>query len=352
MQRNQCCSGSMDGTVRIWSLQTGENTHVLSGHTSLVGLLGLSPTHLVSAAADSTLRIWDPDSGDMRQMLAAHTGAITCFQHDHFKVLTGSDGTLKMWNIQDGSVIRDMLTNIVGVWQVVFEGRWCVAASNRPEATVLGECRGLMFSSIPDWSAQMCGIWALASRMTTGLANRQVVSTTRTRRTTKMRIWNSSGPMKLWIRTLSPSPSLRRICARMGMKMLLMMTRKSAPRRTRRRRGRLGHARPLPRQLQDPRAAEQPTPPQPAVAGLVHPLRNCTRVMVQLSLLWRTLHRAHALVQLLLVDGSQRCHFDFYDTFRLGGTIEITLTADLDEADGCAGSLPESLSTGGFSSVR
>ncbi|VDB82864.1 unnamed protein product [Peniophora sp. CBMAI 1063] len=137
MQRNQCCSGSMDGTVRIWSLQTGENTHVLSGHTSLVGLLGLSPTHLVSAAADSTLRIWDPDSGDMRQMLAAHTGAITCFQHDHFKVLSGSDGTLKMWNIQDGTVIRDMLTNIVGVWQVVFEGRWCVAASNRPEATVL-----------------------------------------------------------------------------------------------------------------------------------------------------------------------------------------------------------------------
>jgi len=138
MQRNQCASGSMDSTVRIWSLQAGECTHILSGHTSLVGLLGLSPTHLVSAAADSTLRIWDPDTGDVRHMLAAHTGAITCFQHDHFKVLSGSDGTLKMWNINDGTVVRDMLTNIVGVWQVVFEGRWCVAASNRPEATVLG----------------------------------------------------------------------------------------------------------------------------------------------------------------------------------------------------------------------
>jgi len=42
-----------------------------------------------------------------------------------------------MWNIRDGSVVRDLLTGIQGVWQVVFEGRWCVAASNRNPATVL-----------------------------------------------------------------------------------------------------------------------------------------------------------------------------------------------------------------------
>ena len=110
---------------------------MLTGHTSLVGLLGLSASHLVSAAADSTLRIWDPDTGEMKHTLAAHNGAITCFQHDEFKVLSGSDGTLKMWDIRDGSVVRDLLTGIVGVWQVVFEGRWCAAASNREDGTVL-----------------------------------------------------------------------------------------------------------------------------------------------------------------------------------------------------------------------
>ena len=107
------------------------------GHASLVGLLGLSPSYLVSAAADSTLRVWDPDSGDLRHILSAHTGAITCFQHDEFKVLSGSDGTLKMWDIRDGSIVRDLLTGIIGVWQVVFEGRWCVAASNRMDSTML-----------------------------------------------------------------------------------------------------------------------------------------------------------------------------------------------------------------------
>ncbi|KAG6816696.1 hypothetical protein H0H87_003784 [Tephrocybe sp. NHM501043] len=135
--RNQACSGSMDGSVRVWNLHTGQLIHVLAGHTSLVGLLGMSPSHLVSAAADSTLRIWHPDTGELRHTLAAHTGAITCFQHDEFKVLSGSDGNLKMWDMRDGSVVRDLLTGITGVWQVVFEGRWCVAASNRSDATVL-----------------------------------------------------------------------------------------------------------------------------------------------------------------------------------------------------------------------
>lgn len=127
----------MDSSVRIWNLANGQCVHVLTGHTSLVGLLGLSNSYLVSAAADSTLRVWDPSSGDLLHTLAAHTGAITCFQHDEFKILSGSDGTLKMWDIRDGTNGRDLLTGITGVWQVVFDGRWCVAASNRHDATYL-----------------------------------------------------------------------------------------------------------------------------------------------------------------------------------------------------------------------
>ena len=123
--------------MRIWNLQTGECQYTLSGHTSLVGLLGLSPSYLVSAAADAKLCVWDPDTGELLHTLGPNTGAITCFQHDEFKVLSGSDGTLKLWNIRDGTVVRNLLTGITGVWQVVFEGRWCVAASTRNDATVL-----------------------------------------------------------------------------------------------------------------------------------------------------------------------------------------------------------------------
>ncbi|KAG0253126.1 SCF ubiquitin ligase complex subunit cdc4 [Mortierella polycephala] len=131
-ERNQCMSGSMDAYVRIWSLEDGSCLHVLEGHGSLVGLLGLNANHLVSAAADCTVRIWDPARGVCLRILAAHSAAITCFQHDGNKVISGSDGNLKMWDFKTGKFIRNLLSGLGSVWQVKFDERRCVAAVQRP----------------------------------------------------------------------------------------------------------------------------------------------------------------------------------------------------------------------------
>lgn len=97
----------------------------------LVGLLGLSNNYLVSAAADSTLRIWSAATGVCNHVLSGHHGAITCFQHDDRKVISGSDGGLKMWNIRTGQLTRDLITNLNGVWRVAFDERRCVCAVKR-----------------------------------------------------------------------------------------------------------------------------------------------------------------------------------------------------------------------------
>ncbi|KAF7782203.1 CAZyme family GH92 [Agaricus bisporus var. burnettii] len=62
-----------------------------------------------------------------------------------------------------------------------------------------------------------------------------------------------------------------------------------------------------------------------------------------------------AYVESVTINGNStvsRCHFDFYDVFRLGGDVIINLTADKEAADDCAGSVPESISTGGFAQAR
>ncbi|OJD13698.1 hypothetical protein AJ78_05878 [Emergomyces pasteurianus Ep9510] len=136
-KRNRCISGSMDNMVKIWSLETGAVLYNLEGHTSLVGLLDLHSDKLVSAAADSTLRIWDAENGQCQSVLSGHTGAITCFQHDYQKVISGSDRTLKMWDARTGEFLKDLLTDLSGVWQVRFNDRRCVAAVQRNRLTYI-----------------------------------------------------------------------------------------------------------------------------------------------------------------------------------------------------------------------
>lgn len=64
---------------------------------------------------------------------------------------------------------------------------------------------------------------------------------------------------------------------------------------------------------------------------------------------------AAAYVKSVAVNGvtqASRCHFDLYDVFRVGGEVEIEVTSDRNSADSCGASIPESLSTGGFATIR
>ncbi|KAG0743982.1 hypothetical protein G6F57_001514 [Rhizopus arrhizus] len=133
--RNRCMSGSMDSSVRIWDLNTGECLKRLEGHTVLVGLLGLTGQHLVSAAADSILRVWSPETGVCQHALSGHDNSITCFQHDDQKVISGSEGGLKMWDIKTGKFIRDLITDVDGVWRVAFDDRRCITAIQQKNET-------------------------------------------------------------------------------------------------------------------------------------------------------------------------------------------------------------------------
>lgn len=128
-KNKKCYSGSMDLSINVWDFEKGKLLYTLQGHSSLVGLLALSDDYLVSAAADSTLRVWDPKTGENLSKLEGHHTAITCFQHDSLRIISGSERMFKLWDIQTGKFVRDLLSDITGgIWQVSFDADRCVAA--------------------------------------------------------------------------------------------------------------------------------------------------------------------------------------------------------------------------------
>lgn len=96
----------------------------------------MSPNNMVSAAVDASLRVWDANTHELKHLLSSHAAAITCFQHDETKVVSGSDGSLKLWDIRTGRFVADLITGINSVWQVSFKGGILVAATKSNDNTV------------------------------------------------------------------------------------------------------------------------------------------------------------------------------------------------------------------------
>jgi hypothetical protein len=71
-------SGSSDGTVAVWDLQTGERLRTLAGHQGEVRSVVVSPggRHAVSGSFDGTVAVWDFQTGERLRTLAGHQGEV------------------------------------------------------------------------------------------------------------------------------------------------------------------------------------------------------------------------------------------------------------------------------------
>lgn len=62
-------SGSLDTSIRVWDVESGNCLHTLIGHQSLTSGLELKNNILVSGNADSTVKVWDITTGQCLQTL-------------------------------------------------------------------------------------------------------------------------------------------------------------------------------------------------------------------------------------------------------------------------------------------
>lgn len=76
-------SGSLDTSIRVWDVETGNCIHTLTGHQSLTSGMELKDNILVSGNADSTVKIWDIKTGQCLQTLQ---GGSTNRVHEEFRL--------------------------------------------------------------------------------------------------------------------------------------------------------------------------------------------------------------------------------------------------------------------------
>jgi WD40 repeat protein len=110
----QLVSGSSDCSIRIWDMRMNEEISLLRSHSPMADVTSLSHAvtsvafspdgrQVVSGSRDGTVRIWDVESSKQITLLQGHHMWVfsVSFSPDGAHVASGStDGTIRVWDIQ------------------------------------------------------------------------------------------------------------------------------------------------------------------------------------------------------------------------------------------------------------
>ncbi len=108
-ERGILVTGSTDRTLIIWDLNSGERLKHLLGHTSTVRCVELCDDLVVSGSRDGTLRVWNILTGDCLHVLIGHSASVRCLSlgPEWGTIVSGSyDNTCRLWNLKSGQCLR------------------------------------------------------------------------------------------------------------------------------------------------------------------------------------------------------------------------------------------------------
>ncbi|RCJ14496.1 hypothetical protein A6S26_10270 [Nostoc sp. ATCC 43529] len=134
-------SGSLDKTIKIWNLTTGQEIRTLNGHSDWVSSVAISADGrtLVSSSSDSTIKIWNLTTGQEIRTLNGHSSTVdsVAFSADGRTLASGSrDNTIKIWNLTTGQEIRTLNSHSYAVNSVAFSPDGRTLASNSWNKTI------------------------------------------------------------------------------------------------------------------------------------------------------------------------------------------------------------------------
>eukprot|EP00088_Acartia_fossae_P027535 TRINITY_DN2827_c0_g1_i4.p1 TRINITY_DN2827_c0_g1~~TRINITY_DN2827_c0_g1_i4.p1 ORF type:complete len:1180 (-),score=319.58 TRINITY_DN2827_c0_g1_i4:216-3308(-) len=130
-------SGSEDGAIRLWSMQTWTCLVVYKGHVFPVWDVQFSPLgyYFASCGHDRTARLWTTEQANPLRIFQGHFSDIDClaFHPNSNYVGTGSsDRSLRLWDCVTGACVRFMTGHKASVLIMAFspDGRFIASGSS------------------------------------------------------------------------------------------------------------------------------------------------------------------------------------------------------------------------------
>jgi WD40 repeat protein/tRNA A-37 threonylcarbamoyl transferase component Bud32 len=116
-------SSSLDDTIKIWNLNTGDLLLTLTGHSRGVNTIAISPDGrtLVSGSDDYTVRVWSFSSGTLLGALTGHSrdvNAVAISPDGKLLISGGEDRTIRLWNTSSGALLKT-LAEVAGMIKTI-----------------------------------------------------------------------------------------------------------------------------------------------------------------------------------------------------------------------------------------
>ena len=134
-------SGSVDNTIKLWSLSNGKPLRTLSGHSSKVRSLAISPDgqKIVSGSWDGTIKLWNLHTGQLLKTLSGHTDGVlsVAISRDGQTLASSSaDKTIKLWNLRTGQLLRTLSGHSGWVYSVAISPDGQTLANGSDDRTI------------------------------------------------------------------------------------------------------------------------------------------------------------------------------------------------------------------------
>ena len=129
----QLISGDGSGRVRVWDVSTGERRGELAGHIGSVCSLCAVGSHLASGSSDMSIKVWAMGQGPewpCERTLTGHTSGVKSLAGWEGKLISGSwDWTIRVWELETGVLDATLAGHTEAVYGLLVYGERLFSAS-------------------------------------------------------------------------------------------------------------------------------------------------------------------------------------------------------------------------------